>query len=507
MAKILLVDDAEDILFVLEQSFRKAGHKVLATSDPRRVMPMTRTGRFDAIVLDVMMPQITGWSLLSQIREQPETRSTPVVLLTALSSVSDRVRGLRRGADDYLTKPFEPAELIVRVERLIQRRATPSAALQGQLELHSVEDVLQQLEQGRKTGKLEIHSDAGDGTMTLRSGAIVAADHDGLEGEEAVLDLLGLTSGSFYFHADERNGTHSSMMSVKIGPLLIRSAWIDDELERRRHLLPAPSVPISIEGSLPEQPQCLPPMPLFELQAPLARPGGITLEQLWRAGRSASKRISLAIAWLAEEGVLSQQDQPPETDPGDVSPPDPFSEDDERLENLDVAIREFLQSGLYCGLNLDNIHLEVYLAPGAWAPGLELLSTVPPSLVTPPGPSIRKPFDCPLRHPAGTVSMRWIPLAASSSAAVPDPPPDCAGVVLWLDQDWPTEDLAALGARLAGRAQSASCVLLSPSSIRDPDLVGFSVDPQWRAPVSRPETFEQLLLELAQADPHAETEN
>jgi DNA-binding response OmpR family regulator len=127
MAKILLIDDEEDILFLLERTFTKAGHVVVSTSDPRRALPLICNGSFDAIVLDVMMPEISGWDLLSQIRERKETKSIPILMLTALSSVSDRVRGLRGGADDYLTKPFEPDELVARVEALVHRRAASAA--------------------------------------------------------------------------------------------------------------------------------------------------------------------------------------------------------------------------------------------------------------------------------------------------------------------------------------------------------------------------------------------
>ena len=122
MGKILLVDDNPDILMVLRVTFEVAGHEVIATEDPREVLALAERNAPDAVVLDVMMPGRSGWEVLREIRERPALVTLPVVLLTALADVQDRVKGLRGGADDYQTKPFDPEELLARVEGLIARR-------------------------------------------------------------------------------------------------------------------------------------------------------------------------------------------------------------------------------------------------------------------------------------------------------------------------------------------------------------------------------------------------
>lgn len=118
--KILVADDDPQILGFVGMALRAAGHTVLTTDEPRRVHDLAREERPDAIVLDVMMP-ISGLQVLETLREDPKTATIPILLLSGLGEGSDRVRGLRSGADDYLVKPFEPAELVLRIERLASR--------------------------------------------------------------------------------------------------------------------------------------------------------------------------------------------------------------------------------------------------------------------------------------------------------------------------------------------------------------------------------------------------
>jgi serine/threonine protein kinase len=124
VAKLLVSDDDAQILELVSLILRTAGHEVLATGDPRQVQQLAGAHLPDAIILDVLMP-VSGFEILSELRGDPRTASIPILFLSGLSEGSDRVRGLREGADDYLVKPFEPAELVLRVERLIVWRAPP----------------------------------------------------------------------------------------------------------------------------------------------------------------------------------------------------------------------------------------------------------------------------------------------------------------------------------------------------------------------------------------------
>ncbi len=125
VARVLVSDDDPQILRLVETLLESAGHDVFATSEPREVVEMARAYRPDAIVLDVLMP-VSGYELLGVLRREPLTAKVPILFLSGLGEGEDRVRGLSEGADDYLVKPFEPAELLLRIERLIAWRRQPT---------------------------------------------------------------------------------------------------------------------------------------------------------------------------------------------------------------------------------------------------------------------------------------------------------------------------------------------------------------------------------------------
>lgn len=121
MACILVVDDDVQIVELVRALFETAGHEVISSTDPGFAVPLLTHARIDAVVLDVVMPDKSGFDVLHALRSDPGTAPVPVLFLSALGGGADRLRGLREGADDYLAKPFEPEELLLRVERLLAR--------------------------------------------------------------------------------------------------------------------------------------------------------------------------------------------------------------------------------------------------------------------------------------------------------------------------------------------------------------------------------------------------
>jgi DNA-binding response OmpR family regulator len=115
---LLVVDDDEDIRALLRLLLERAGYSVDDEADGRAALRAFHTGKHDLVLLDVTMPDLDGWELLERIRDLSDV---PVLMLTARDSESDRVRGLRGGADDYVTKPFDREELLARVEALLRR--------------------------------------------------------------------------------------------------------------------------------------------------------------------------------------------------------------------------------------------------------------------------------------------------------------------------------------------------------------------------------------------------
>jgi len=123
--KVLVVEDEPDLLSALVQSLKEAGYAVDAAEDGEEGLFKAVGGGYDAVVLDMMLPKIDGWALLGKLRK---TDTVPVLALTARDALTDRVRGLDAGADDYLTKPFELAELLARLRAIIRRSAGKASA-------------------------------------------------------------------------------------------------------------------------------------------------------------------------------------------------------------------------------------------------------------------------------------------------------------------------------------------------------------------------------------------
>ena len=116
--QLLVVDDDEDIRALLRLLLERAGYDVDDQADGRAALRAFHKGNHDLVLLDVTMPDLDGWELLERIRDLSDV---PVLMLTARDSESDQVRGLRGGADDYVTKPFDREELVARVEALLRR--------------------------------------------------------------------------------------------------------------------------------------------------------------------------------------------------------------------------------------------------------------------------------------------------------------------------------------------------------------------------------------------------
>jgi two-component system phosphate regulon response regulator PhoB len=118
---VLVVEDENDVVDLLRYHFKKAGFKVEIANSGDAGLSAVRSTRPDAVVLDLMLPGMTGLEVCRALKADSETASIPVLMLTARSEVKDRVKGLEIGADDYVTKPFSPKEVVLRVQGLLRR--------------------------------------------------------------------------------------------------------------------------------------------------------------------------------------------------------------------------------------------------------------------------------------------------------------------------------------------------------------------------------------------------
>ena len=126
---VLIVEDEAPLVALLRYNLEKEGFAVAEAADGEEALLQIAERRPDAVLLDWMLPLVSGIEVCRQIRRAPATRSTPVIMLTARGEEGDRVRGLNSGADDYVVKPFSLSELVARLRAVI-RRAQPNAAEQ-----------------------------------------------------------------------------------------------------------------------------------------------------------------------------------------------------------------------------------------------------------------------------------------------------------------------------------------------------------------------------------------
>jgi two-component system phosphate regulon response regulator PhoB len=119
---ILVADDESDVVNLISQNLRTAGFQVSNAADGASALSKARMERPALIVLDVMMPGMTGFEVCKHLKGDPSTEGISVILLTAKSEEIDRILGFELGADDYLTKPFSPRELLLRVQSILRRK-------------------------------------------------------------------------------------------------------------------------------------------------------------------------------------------------------------------------------------------------------------------------------------------------------------------------------------------------------------------------------------------------
>jgi two-component system phosphate regulon response regulator PhoB len=127
-SKILIVDDEPEAVELIEFNIKQAGFDVLTASDGAEALKKARSALPNLIVLDLMLPEIDGLEVCKMLRRDPATAAIPIVMVTAKAAEIDRILGLELGADDYLTKPFSPRELVLRIKNILQRGRTTAEA-------------------------------------------------------------------------------------------------------------------------------------------------------------------------------------------------------------------------------------------------------------------------------------------------------------------------------------------------------------------------------------------
>ena len=124
MKKILVVDDEKKIVEILQAYLERDGYQVIAAFDGKTALALALKQHPDLVILDLMLPEISGWEVCRMIRKESEV---PIIMLTARDEVTDKIIGLEMGADDYVTKPFDTKELVSRVRAILRRAESKTA--------------------------------------------------------------------------------------------------------------------------------------------------------------------------------------------------------------------------------------------------------------------------------------------------------------------------------------------------------------------------------------------
>ena len=139
MHRVLVVDDESDFTELLQYRLEQEGYRVATLNDPLGFVVKVREFEPDLMLLDIMMPELSGIQLCRIVRADPSMKDTPVIFLSARGEVEDRIKGLEAGAEDYVSKPFNINELILRISKMLKRSGAPSEpAGQSRIEIAGV---------------------------------------------------------------------------------------------------------------------------------------------------------------------------------------------------------------------------------------------------------------------------------------------------------------------------------------------------------------------------------
>ena len=139
MHRVLVVDDESDVTELLQYRLEQEGYRVATLNDPLGFVVKVREFEPDLMLLDIMMPELSGIQLCRIVRADPSMKDIPVIFLSARGEVEDRIKGLEAGAEDYLSKPFSINELLLRISKMLKRSGAPSEpAGQSRIEIAGV---------------------------------------------------------------------------------------------------------------------------------------------------------------------------------------------------------------------------------------------------------------------------------------------------------------------------------------------------------------------------------
>ncbi len=304
--KILVIDDAADIRLFVGAVLEGAGHQVLSAADPMKAISLLTVADVDALVLDVLMPRFTGFELLEILRRDAKTRLLPVLLLSSLSETKERVRGMRLGATDFLPKPFDPEELVIRVERMVSQRAVSPGGMAGDLDDSGLIRVVQGLGQEKRSGMLRLVTPERHGWVELHGGQPIAAQYGLLTGVEALFTMMLLQVARFGFEPSSRSEVPSGEPDDELDftGVALKAAQMEDELGRYTDELPSDDAGLFVVRAFSTGAHPARDLPFKEIYERIDTLPGLTIEELIAHEFTSPIKVRLAVAVLARAAVI-----------------------------------------------------------------------------------------------------------------------------------------------------------------------------------------------------------
>lgn len=428
MAKVLVIEKESVFAAVMEDRLRVAGHAVRVLTDAAKAPAVALEMQADLVVLDTGADPAAD--AVQALRGQDATRSLPVLALSDRNEGPDRVAALKAGADDYLARPVDLEELLIRTERLLGGRGAEQM-LQGDLATHPLWAVLQYLQQVRKTGSLRVRSGNTSGTVALRDGEPASARWQTMRGREAFLALLCAEEGTFRF--DGAAPPTGQPEPLAVNELLMHSAWLKDELENRRPFLPATGEPLQTLTDFPPRVgEEFGDLPLQKVLTRVHNQPGIRLFDLIAEETEAPLTTRLTVAWLVEHGLIGTRDRAPESAPQNTM----------ELSSamvFDVAITGVLEAAKKAGFDTAGLPCLVLVEPSAW-PALRRLIQEAPGFRTNEALNklveqmeLRKAGSATLPVDRGKLSLHVQALTKAAQPQIAAILPGCAGVLVWIE--------------------------------------------------------------------------
>jgi CheY-like chemotaxis protein len=497
LAKVLVVENDPVIAAVLEDRLRVAGHQIQILRESGSLIAVADEKQADLVVLEV--PGAASVETIQELRRHPGTRTVAVMVLSDSNEPVDRIAALKAGADDYLARPFDLEELGLRCDRLLGTRIANLHMLQGDLSTHPLWALLQYLRQVHRSGNLRVRGSAGSGgsgTVELRHGELASARWGNLRGDEALLALLCMEEGSFRLDEDTDAGAAPGPVDAELPmtELLMRAAWLKDEIEKRRHLLPATGEPlVALAASVPAGVNEA-HLPLQRILARVHRLPGTRVFDLMADETEAPLTTRLAVAWLVEHKLLgSLRDQSSAV----------ATQNTMEISSgiiFDVAIDDLIAAAAAAGLPATALPYLVLVEPAAWPELRKLLEKAPgfarneslQKIVE--QVELRRAGSASFASPRGKLSLHVQVLTAAAQPQIAAIVPSCAGALVWLDEAAALETARHVVQRLEASRLAASGMLVSSSPAANKEAERLAQGTKrWRTSASVPQSFLGIL--------------